>query len=156
MVKSIDRFHTYNGGEQQNRTIPIRVFVKTLNYNFSIIILHFPPLLIFPLVFLFQTNYSNKLCSKFKVKFSALSSLDSSRTSSVVLANWQNLSSLKCLHESSFRGGLVRNYSSIHTQQPAGPVQEMQTDPYIILDEDLKYVYDDIRHVSTHWSTMEE
>lgn len=67
--------------------------------------------------------------------------------SSVVLANWQNLSFAKCLRDSNLREG-QRNYSSIHTQQPAGPVQEMQTDPYIILDEDLKYVYDDIRHVS--------
>uniref|UniRef100_A0A1A9WRQ1 Polyprenyl synthetase n=1 Tax=Glossina brevipalpis TaxID=37001 RepID=A0A1A9WRQ1_9MUSC len=38
-----------------------------------------------------------------------------------------------------------RHYSSAHTQQPAGPIREMQIDPYIILEEDLKDVYDDIR-----------
>ncbi|XP_067619434.1 all trans-polyprenyl-diphosphate synthase PDSS1 isoform X1 [Eurosta solidaginis] len=38
-----------------------------------------------------------------------------------------------------------RQYSSVHTQQPAGPVREIQIDPYIILDDDLKYFYDDVR-----------
>ncbi|XP_034486557.1 decaprenyl-diphosphate synthase subunit 1 [Drosophila innubila] len=38
-----------------------------------------------------------------------------------------------------------RNHSSVHTQQPAGPVREIQIDPYIILDDELKYFYDDVR-----------
>ncbi|KAI9584675.1 hypothetical protein GQX74_006570 [Glossina fuscipes] len=52
-----------------------------------------------------------------------------------------------------------RHYSSAHTQQPAGPVREIQIDPYIILDEDLKYVYDDIRErllVGTTQSELNE
>ncbi|XP_017848588.1 decaprenyl-diphosphate synthase subunit 1 isoform X2 [Drosophila busckii] len=39
----------------------------------------------------------------------------------------------------------VRKHSSVHTQQPAGPVREIQIDPYIILDDELKYFYDDVR-----------
>ncbi|XP_052835246.1 all trans-polyprenyl-diphosphate synthase PDSS1 isoform X1 [Drosophila gunungcola] len=41
----------------------------------------------------------------------------------------------------------VRQHSSVHTQQPAGPVREFQIDPYIILDDDLKYFYDDVRYL---------
>ncbi|XP_075145347.1 decaprenyl diphosphate synthase subunit 1 qless [Haematobia irritans] len=36
-------------------------------------------------------------------------------------------------------------YNSVHTQQPAGPVREIQIDPYVIVDDDLKYFYEDIR-----------
>ncbi|XP_068152070.1 all trans-polyprenyl-diphosphate synthase PDSS1 [Drosophila tropicalis] len=39
----------------------------------------------------------------------------------------------------------LRQHSSVHTQQPAGPVREIQIDPYIILDDELKYFYDDVR-----------
>ncbi|XP_017856001.1 PREDICTED: decaprenyl-diphosphate synthase subunit 1 [Drosophila arizonae] len=39
----------------------------------------------------------------------------------------------------------LRSHSSVHTQQPAGPVREIQIDPYIILDDELKYFYDDVR-----------
>lgn len=42
----------------------------------------------------------------------------------------------------------LRTQSSVHTQQPAGPVREIQIDPYIILDDELKYFYDDVRDVS--------
>lgn len=42
----------------------------------------------------------------------------------------------------------LRKHSSVHTQQPAGPVREVQIDPYIILDDELKYFYDDVRDVS--------
>eukprot|EP00099_Drosophila_melanogaster_P013288 NP_001287619.1 qless, isoform B [Drosophila melanogaster] len=41
----------------------------------------------------------------------------------------------------------LRQHSSVHTQQPAGPVREFQIDPYIILDDDLKYFYDDVRYL---------
>ncbi|XP_017039379.1 all trans-polyprenyl-diphosphate synthase PDSS1 [Drosophila ficusphila] len=41
----------------------------------------------------------------------------------------------------------TRQHSSVHTQQPAGPVREFQIDPYIILDDDLKYFYDDVRYL---------
>lgn len=44
-----------------------------------------------------------------------------------------------------------RHYSSVHTQQPAGPVREIQVDPYIILDDELKYFYDDVRDVSCNF-----
>ncbi|KAH8332340.1 hypothetical protein KR074_001452 [Drosophila pseudoananassae] len=40
---------------------------------------------------------------------------------------------------------LAQQHSSVHTQQPAGPVREIQIDPYIILDDELKYFYDDVR-----------
>lgn len=39
----------------------------------------------------------------------------------------------------------IRDYSSIHTQQPAGPVREIQIDPYSLMDDELKFFYDDIR-----------
>ncbi|KAG4079026.1 hypothetical protein HA402_001681 [Bradysia odoriphaga] len=39
----------------------------------------------------------------------------------------------------------MRGYSSVHTQQPAGPVREIELDPYILLDDDIKYVTQDIR-----------
>lgn len=42
----------------------------------------------------------------------------------------------------------MRGYSSVHTQQPAGPVREIELDPYILLDDDIKYVTQDIRDVS--------
>lgn len=42
----------------------------------------------------------------------------------------------------------MRGYSSVHTQQPAGPVREIELDPYIMLDDDIKYVTQDIRDVS--------
>lgn len=45
----------------------------------------------------------------------------------------------------------LRKHSSVHTQQPAGPVREVQIDPYIILDDELKYFYDDVRDVSIFW-----
>lgn len=44
----------------------------------------------------------------------------------------------------------MRGYSSVHTQQPAGPVREIEMDPYILLDDDIKYVTQDIRDVSFH------
>ncbi|CAO1422161.1 unnamed protein product [Diamesa serratosioi] len=39
----------------------------------------------------------------------------------------------------------TRDYSSVHTQQPAGPIREYKVDPYILLDDELKYVFEDIR-----------
>lgn len=42
----------------------------------------------------------------------------------------------------------MRGYSSVHTQQPAKPVREVELDPYILLDEDIKFVTQDIRDVS--------
>lgn len=44
----------------------------------------------------------------------------------------------------------VRSYSSVHTQQPAKPIGELELDPYILLDDDIKYVTQDIRDVSIH------
>jgi decaprenyl-diphosphate synthase subunit 1 len=38
-----------------------------------------------------------------------------------------------------------RKFSSVHTQQPAGPLREYKVDPYTLLDDDLRYVYEDIR-----------
>lgn len=43
----------------------------------------------------------------------------------------------------------MRGFSSVHTQQPAGPVREIELDPYILLDDDIKYVTQDIRDVSS-------
>lgn len=43
----------------------------------------------------------------------------------------------------------LRGYSSIHTQQPAKPERETEMDPYILLEDDIKYVTQDIRDVST-------
>lgn len=42
----------------------------------------------------------------------------------------------------------TRGYSSVHTQQPAGPLREYKVDPYTILDDELKEVFDNIREVS--------
>jgi hypothetical protein len=42
----------------------------------------------------------------------------------------------------------IRDYSSVHTQQPAGPIREYKIDPYTLLEDDLKYIFDDIRQVS--------
>lgn len=44
----------------------------------------------------------------------------------------------------------MRGYSSVHTQQPAKPVREVELDPYILLDDDIKYVTQDIRDVSVY------
>lgn len=41
----------------------------------------------------------------------------------------------------------TRDYSSVHTQQPAGPIREYKIDPYILLEDELKYVFEDIRQV---------
>lgn len=41
----------------------------------------------------------------------------------------------------------MRDYSSVHTQQPAGPLRDYKIDPYALLDDDLRYVYEDIRSV---------
>lgn len=41
----------------------------------------------------------------------------------------------------------IRSYSSVHTQQPAKPIRELELDPYILLDDDIKYVTQDIRDV---------
>lgn len=45
----------------------------------------------------------------------------------------------------------MRGYSSVHTQQPAGPVREIEMDPYLLLDDDIKYVTQDIREVSVYF-----
>lgn len=42
----------------------------------------------------------------------------------------------------------MRDYSSVHTQQPPKPVREVELDPYILCDEDIKDVTQDIRDVS--------
>ncbi|XP_058063414.1 all trans-polyprenyl-diphosphate synthase PDSS1 [Anopheles bellator] len=39
----------------------------------------------------------------------------------------------------------MRGYSSVHTQQPAGPIREYNIDPYILLEDELKYIFEDIR-----------
>lgn len=44
--------------------------------------------------------------------------------------------------------GTARTYATMRTQQP-GSLPDYQIDPYIILDDDLKDVYDYIRNVST-------
>lgn len=44
----------------------------------------------------------------------------------------------------------MRDYSSVHTQQPADPVRDIDIDPYIMLDDDIKYVTQDIRDVSSY------
>ncbi|XP_073818288.1 decaprenyl diphosphate synthase subunit 1 qless [Musca autumnalis] len=49
-----------------------------------------------------------------------------------------------------------RRYSSVHTQQPAGPVREIQIDPYIIMDDELKYFYEDIRDLLSQGTTQME
>lgn len=49
----------------------------------------------------------------------------------------------------------MREYSSVHTQQPAGPIREYKVDPYILVDDDLKYIFEDIRQVSiTSWYSL--
>lgn len=50
----------------------------------------------------------------------------------------------------------IRTYSSVHTQQPAGPVREIQVDPYLLLEDDLKYIYDDIRKLLLQASSQME
>ncbi|XP_058127931.1 all trans-polyprenyl-diphosphate synthase PDSS1 [Anopheles ziemanni] len=51
----------------------------------------------------------------------------------------QKCSSIANLHP------CMRGYSSVHTQQPAGPIREYNIDPYILLDDELKYIFEDIR-----------
>ncbi|XP_064541890.1 all trans-polyprenyl-diphosphate synthase PDSS1 [Drosophila montana] len=50
----------------------------------------------------------------------------------------------------------LRTQSSVHTQQPAGPVREIQIDPYIILDDELKYFYDDVRDLLQSGTSQSE
>ncbi|XP_017477470.1 PREDICTED: probable hexaprenyl pyrophosphate synthase, mitochondrial, partial [Rhagoletis zephyria] len=52
--------------------------------------------------------------------------------------------------------GSCRQYSSVHTQQPAGPVRDIQIEPYIILDDDLKYFYDDVRDLLRQGTSQSE
>lgn len=43
----------------------------------------------------------------------------------------------------------IRDFSSAHTQQPAAPAQrEQKIDPYALLDDDLKDIFEDVRQVS--------
>jgi decaprenyl-diphosphate synthase subunit 1 len=51
----------------------------------------------------------------------------------------------------------TRDYSSVHTQQPAGPIREYKIDPYMLLEDDLKYIFEDIRqeiHSGTNQSEL--
>ncbi|XP_055904334.1 all trans-polyprenyl-diphosphate synthase PDSS1 [Eupeodes corollae] len=40
-----------------------------------------------------------------------------------------------------------RPYSSVHTQLPVGSVPDSQVDPYILLDDQLRHFYDDVRQI---------
>ncbi|XP_055679063.1 all trans-polyprenyl-diphosphate synthase PDSS1 isoform X1 [Lutzomyia longipalpis] len=52
----------------------------------------------------------------------------------------------------------MREYSSVHTQQPAGPVRDyqVQVDPYILLEDELKFIYDDIRQLLANGTKQPE
>lgn len=56
----------------------------------------------------------------------------------------------------SYTRSHCRNFSSVHTQQPAGPVREIQIDPYIILDDELKYFYDEVRELLRQGTSQPE
>ena len=45
----------------------------------------------------------------------------------------------------------MRGYSSIHTQQPGTgrEIRDDNIDPYLLLEDELKYIFEDIRQVST-------
>lgn len=51
----------------------------------------------------------------------------------------------------------TRDFSSAHTQQP-GPKRDFEVDPYLLLDDELKYIYHDMRQVSvclsSHWGAL--
>lgn len=51
----------------------------------------------------------------------------------------------------------TRDFSSAHTQQP-GPKRDYQVDPYLLLEDELKYIYNDMRQVrrELHWYLGEE
>ncbi|XP_033213043.1 decaprenyl-diphosphate synthase subunit 1 [Belonocnema kinseyi] len=53
------------------------------------------------------------------------------------------------------RMGVARAMSSIQTQQP-GSLPDYQVDPYRLLDDDLKYLYNDIRDELKENTTLEE
>ncbi|CRK89963.1 CLUMA_CG003691, isoform A [Clunio marinus] len=50
-----------------------------------------------------------------------------------------------CTSSAAISQNSTRDYSSVHTQQPAGPIREYKIDPYILLEDELKYVFEDIR-----------
>lgn len=50
----------------------------------------------------------------------------------------------------------TRKFSSVHTQQPAGPERELHIDPYLLLEDDLKYVYEDIRKLLCRATSQHE
>lgn len=52
-----------------------------------------------------------------------------------------------CTSSAAISQHSTRDYSSVHTQQPAGPIREYKIDPYILLEDELKYVFEDIRQV---------
>lgn len=52
-----------------------------------------------------------------------------------------------CTSSAAISQNSTRDYSSVHTQQPAGPIREYKIDPYILLEDELKYVFEDIRQV---------
>lgn len=54
-----------------------------------------------------------------------------------------------CTSSSIISQHSTRGFSSVHTQQPAGPIREYKIDPYILLEDELKYVFEDIRQVRT-------
>lgn len=69
-----------------------------------------------------------------------------------------NCSSLNCYskakntrtvspHSSVNSNKCHRLFSSAHTQLPIGSTPEAQIDPYILLDDQLKYFYDDVRQI---------
>lgn len=53
-----------------------------------------------------------------------------------------------CTSSAAYSQHSTRDYSSVHTQQPAGPIREYKIDPYILLEDELKYVFEDIRQVN--------
>lgn len=73
-------------------------------------------------------------CAQFSVFFFQNASTNASASTSTAQQRYQTQNS--------------RNHSSVHTQQPARPVPEVDIDPYVILSEELKCVYDDVREVS--------
>ena len=54
-----------------------------------------------------------------------------------------------CTSSAAITSQHSRDYSSVHTQQPAGPIREYKIDPYMLLEDELKYIFEDIRQVSS-------
>ncbi|XP_055389240.1 all trans-polyprenyl-diphosphate synthase PDSS1 [Condylostylus longicornis] len=88
-----------------------------------------------------KISKQNGFIRSFSLKFNSLATSSHHHLPSRIAVTEQNE------NNSNNTNNSIRGYSSVHTQQPAGPVREIQIDPYSLIDDDLKFFYKNIRNV---------